>query len=69
MQMIWLFFLSPFQGCKICLMLYMNIHLNGHLSVSTSKTKIVVFRNGGKMNVNEKRLTTINKCHFAIIDI
>ena len=49
-----IFFLSPFQDCKICLMLYMNIHLNGHLSVNTSKTKIVVFRNGGKMNVNEK---------------
>ena len=44
-----IFFLSPFQGCKICLMLYMNIHLNGHLSVNTSKTKIVVFRNGGKI--------------------
>ena len=23
-------FLSPFQGCKICLILYMNIRLNGH---------------------------------------
>ena len=55
--MMWLFFLSPFQGCKIGLILYMNIQKctsKWSLSVNTSKTKIVVFRNGGKVNANEK---------------